>query len=785
MFEWLLNFLDRHRRAFQAACLAGLIASALLAARVRILDSPEKWMPLDSIRAWEVFSSHFDVGDMVAIGLHFRRPVRDDDLAKLKALRSELERIEGLKLVYDASLVAERIEGVPLTTLLDPQQSRRFSVYAGALWDLPSGPRDGRTLMTVCELKILPNTWDPSGNPQVNAVRRRVVREIQQVIAARRDEPQWEDVEFHVASGIVMMTELERRARQVAFTFLPASIAVGLASLLWGFRSPRALVTAVAAGGFAMLLVLGWVGARDGSVGVLTMAAPTLMAIVATASTVHFASYVADGPRGKTVSRATLVRHVAVPCLGAAATTGCGFLMLCFNQLGPIRDLGIQLFAGSLLAFFGVFAMSQLLPIRRARAASLLTHERLRRLAGAATARPHLTLALTAALSAAFVFFAWPRPADQPIGLYVDTDAFSFFSDEQPISRALAHFSSRNFGVYQLDVVLIPTQRGGADSRGKAAEQRADDEATARFSDAVSARSDLGVVRVLSTPAFRRRQAEFTEELARARREEGLGSYLASLARIPASAAIFADTFQNWNRDKLNEGAQRLTFLVNPNGAGGLRPLVDFVEARLPRDRFDCYVSGSIADSVTLAERITQGIGWGMACSVALMMALSVLLFRSLKLATIAVLPNIVPVLGIFGLMGLFKLPISSGSAMVSTVALGIAMNDTIHFMLRYRGLTRGAGQSTELAVRRTIEDLGRPIVLTSVVHIAGFSIFLLTDFQPLYHFGILAAAAMAAALVSALVLLPNLLLVFDRHPGAAPIAVQEKPRPLAEEVHR
>jgi len=224
---------------------------------------------------------------------------------------------------------------------------------------------------------------------------------------------------------------------------------------------------------------------------------------------------------------------------------------------------------------------------------------------------------------------------------------------------------------------------------------------------------------------------------------------------------------------------------VNPDGAGGLRPLVDFVESRLPRERFECYLSGSIADSLTLAERITQGIGWGMTCSVALMLVLSVMLFRSLKLAAIAVVPNIVPILGIFGLMGLFKMPISSGSAMVSTVALGIAMNDTIHFMLRYRQLTRNQGHSTDQAVRRTIEDLGRPIVLTSVVHIAGFGIFLLTDFQPLYHFGILAAAAMAAALASALVLLPNLLLVFDRHPAAAPIAAEGISSPLAEEVHR
>ena len=130
---------------------------------------------------------------------------------------------------------------------------------------------------------------------------------------------------------------------------------------------------------------------------------------------------------------------------------------------------------------------------------------------------------------------------------------------------------------------------------------------------------------------------------------------------------------------------------------------------------------------------------------------------------------SLFPVLALYGVMGLFKIPISSGSAMVATIALGIAVNDTMHFVLHYQRLTRERGMGTKRGIVQTIGDLGRPIVLTSVVHIAGFTVFLLTDFQPLFHFGLLSSAAMTAAMLGDLLMLPNLLMLFDRRPDIAP----------------
>jgi len=768
--ETILNLIDRFRGTVWLLTLAAAAASLYLLTRLEILDSPERWMPRPTVEAWGVFDSHFDVGDTVAVGLHFSRPITEEDLPRLSNLRKQFTGIRGVKQVYDTSLVAEQIEGVPLMTLLDRANHDRFNLYAGALWDTPALDDPTRTLVTVCELEFHP---DKESDDVLNERRRSVVNSVHQIIAHERDQGSWgSGVEFHVASAIVMMMELEKRARQVALTFLPVSIAVGMLSLYFSFRTWRTLAVAVLGSALAILLVLGWLGAGGGTLGVVTVATPALISIIGVASTMHFGEYAAEhGSTGETRRRTQLVSWVAVPCLGAAATTAVGFLMLVFNDLAPVRDLGVQLFIGSLLAFFGVFLVSQIIPIRNASGGVVLTQDRFRRYASKVTARPAIATVALVGLTLFLFFCAWPRPSDYPIGLYVDADPFSFFTEEQPITRALDLFSRREFGVYQLDVVLVPKEYAAPPKVGRPADPVYDaNRARSReYSDLILSRRDLGVMRVVSPDAFPNRQQAFQQQLEKPRREEGMGAYLAKLSRVTSQSSIFSSTFQSWNHDKQNSGALRLTFLAHESGGEGFAPLLRFARENLPRDRFDCYLCGSIAQVVQLGEGLSGGILWGLGSSVIIIAVLCGILFRSFKFTLLALPPNLFPVLALYGVMGLFKIPISSGSAMVATIALGIAVNDTMHFVLHYQRLTRERGMATRAGIVQTIADLGRPIVLTSVVHIAGFTVFLLTDFQPLFHFGLLSSAAMTAAMLGDLFMLPNLLMLFDQRPETTP----------------
>ena len=154
------------------------------------------------------------------------------------------------------------------------------------------------------------------------------------------------------------------------------------------------------------------------------------------------------------------------------------------------------------------------------------------------------------------------------------------------------------------------------------------------------------------------------------------------------------------------------------------------------------------------------------------------LLMRSATAGTLAMLPNVFPVVVMLGLMGFTGVFLDIGTAMISAIAMGIGVDDTIHFLSRYRRRRAELGEE-RAAVRATMQEVGRPMILTSLILAVGFSILCLSAFQPHLYFGIFAAIAILAALLGDLVLLPALLFAFRpqiREPAAEPTRELEAP---------
>lgn len=133
------------------------------------------------------------------------------------------------------------------------------------------------------------------------------------------------------------------------------------------------------------------------------------------------------------------------------------------------------------------------------------------------------------------------------------------------------------------------------------------------------------------------------------------------------------------------------------------------------------------------------------------------LLFVDLRAGLIALIPNIFPVIILFGVMGYYQIPLDSGTTMVAVIALGICVDDTIHFLSRYHSFTRGA-VDVEQALQQTIEHEATPIGTTSIALALGFLTLTLSSFEPVIYFGALSALVMLLAMFSTFVLTPTLL---------------------------
>ncbi len=161
-----------------------------------------------------------------------------------------------------------------------------------------------------------------------------------------------------------------------------------------------------------------------------------------------------------------------------------------------------------------------------------------------------------------------------------------------------------------------------------------------------------------------------------------------------------------------------------------------------------------------LLDSLVESTFWSFVTITPLMM----LVCRSIRAGAVTMLPNILPVVGIFGAMGWLGIPIDIGSMMSASIALGIAVDDTIHFLSRLR-LELSKGRSIPYAVKRTYLSTGKAIIITTMVLLSGFLTLLSSSFGGTFYIGLLISLCLFCAMILELTITPLLiLLLFKRN---------------------
>ena len=195
----------------------------------------------------------------------------------------------------------------------------------------------------------------------------------------------------------------------------------------------------------------------------------------------------------------------------------------------------------------------------------------------------------------------------------------------------------------------------------------------------------------------------------------------------------------------------------------GLRNLLDGIETEianlLPPD-IHAEIWGMGLQYLTLSDLLRQNLAKSMLISIALVLVITTVAFRSLKYGVLAIVPLIMGVMFNFMLMGILGIPLDMTTIMVSAVAIGVGVDDAIHFLLHYRMHLREQAGDKQMAVKQTMVVTGRPILLTTVSIVGGLLVLSLASFRPIVYFGILVVVTLSAACASTLVVLPVILLV-------------------------
>ncbi len=549
------------------------------------------------------------------------------------------------------------------------------------------------------------------------------------------------------------------------------------------FREARWVVLPLAGCFYAGLLMIGMLGLAGWKVTVISSNFLALMLIITISMNIHltvrYRQLHRDFPELSHHDLvATTVRRMVWPCLYTALTTIIGFGSLVFSGIKPVIDFGWMMSIGLAVTFVTAFTLFPAIVLmlghapRHKRwgsggapegddAEATFTRRVTRSLALAAERRGGWVLAAAGALLVVCALGV--------SRLTVENSFVDYFSEDTEIYRGLALIDRELGGTTPLEVVLDLDEDRIFDD--EPAPKPAEYDAEAEREKAGYWFTEFKIERIKEVHDWLASQPEVGKVLS-----------LASLVRVGEKlndgepldslqlALVWRRVPEDLKRSLIDPyidilwDEARISLRIRDTAPDLHRKeLLDRIHAGL-RDELelgpdDVTVSGllvlynNMLQSLFTSQISTLG---AVLAGVALML---LLLFRSLTLAVLGIVPNLLAAGAVLGSMGLLGIPLDFMTITVAAVTIGIAVDNAIHYIYRFREeLARSGDYVATMHVCHA--NIGRAVFYTSATIIFGFSILVLSNFLPTIYFGLLTGLAMAIALLAALTLLPKLILI-------------------------
>lgn len=550
-------------------------------------------------------------------------------------------------------------------------------------------------------------------------------RQLAAELAAARSDIEGMGGALHAAGPPLLNLALDDAGQAVERVALPALVGVCVLLMIALTRSLRVSLAVLLPVGLGVLGAEGllWVAGRPGDI-IVNIAKPLLFVLLL-ATGLHIVVAWQDLRRsgvGRHAAPWIAARRKAGACALALGTTALGFSSLLASEVPSIRAFGALAAAGLGLGLplmlLGVPAALQLVGGEAAPKGGQWIGSIAARAIGWSLGHRRTAIgvaALIVAVGAALV------PA-----LPTSTGGVHYFDDDARIRQDYEALAAAGLGLSTVELMLTG--------------ERLDGEASLEAIDAFARQVEAlpGARRVVGLPLFLR------EANWRVTKQDVVprGSMLEDALASEALAGFVAGEGRH----------QRLSVLIDHLDAAELDALYAAVRgvfaASLGAQGVTLEITGHHELVVHAQATLVETLLWSLLGTLLLIELIVMVALRSWRMALAALLPTTLPVCLNFALMWTLGIPLDLGTCMTGAIAIGIAVDDALHFMVAWR----------RESPMQTARGTGRALVLTSVVIAAGFASLLFADFAPTARFGLLSAIAMASALLADLLVLPALL---------------------------
>ena len=212
----------------------------------------------------------------------------------------------------------------------------------------------------------------------------------------------------------------------------------------------------------------------------------------------------------------------------------------------------------------------------------------------------------------------------------------------------------------------------------------------------------------------------------------------------------------------------RITTFMKDIGTDKMERIEENLQTKIdkvfPKERYDITMTGKALVFQKGTKYLVKNLVISLSLAIFLIALFMAYLFRSGRMIIISLIPNLLPLLVTAGLMGYLGVPIKPSTILVFSIAFGISVDDTIHFLAKYRQELQANNWKIKVSVYGALRETGVSMFYTSIVLFFGFSVFTISSFGGTVALGALVSATLLFAMLSNLLLLPSLLLSLERN---------------------
>lgn len=563
---------------------------------------------------------------------------------------------------------------------------------------------------------------------------------------------------FAVAGKIQTQKDFVDLMQQEFGLFIGASLVLMLLVLYTVFRKPWGILIPISVLLIGILWAFGIILLAGKSLDIMSVMQPTLFLIVGLSALIHYFTYLIKKlrngqPKEKAIQET--FRELTFPVTLTVFTTSIGFLSLYFTSIPALKAFGLWTGIGILVLFAAILAIAPglLHAFSLDQPASLSPSKSERILASIfKKILQKRRLIIISFLTLSLVSF----------GLATQLKINGYLLDNLPLDHPI-----------QKDFTYFDQHYGGSNPLELYLEKGPD------VSDLVDLKVLVEIQKVENKLRELFGEGEFISPLSLAKtlnQAQNQGNpkafVLPSRGQYLRMERYFDQALKQDGPKILSPDLQTGRISGRASDLGSLRmgelrdQLLDFVAKEIDPKLLKVKWTGT----AHLIDRGHESVTWQMAkgLGVAFLIVglLGGVLFRSWRLSMILLIPNVIPLVWMCGFMWVLGIEFKLTTAILFTVAFGIAVDDTIHFMSKLK-LELSKGKNLHYAIKRTFIDAGTAIVLTSVILVAGFGLLIFSQFGVTHFTGLLISFSLIFALMADLFLLPVLLLplkiVWDR----------------------